>query len=201
MIQIRSARAVDLPGVAVVLLDAFSDKMRIIFGRHPQKIYTLLEAMYSGPVQRGYDGVIVAERDGRIVGTLIVQPAFYTPQESRMIENLTVRELGLPHALLSAFKLSLFSHTPAINEAYIGDVGVASHCQGEGIGQRLMAHAETWARQNHRARMTLWVAATNLRAVHVYEKAGFTTTRTRSSLLIRLFFGIRQWNFMEKRLD
>jgi ribosomal protein S18 acetylase RimI-like enzyme len=184
-----------------VLLDAFSDKMRIIFGRQPQKIHTLLEAMYSGPVQRGYDGVIVAERDGRIIGTLIVQPAFYTAQESRMIENLTVRELGMPRALMSAFKLSLFSHTPATDEAYIGDVGVVADCRGEGIGQRLMAYAETWAREHHRSRMTLWVAATNPGAVHVYEKAGLTTIHTRSSLLLKLIFGIRHWYFMEKRLD
>jgi ribosomal protein S18 acetylase RimI-like enzyme len=63
-----------------------------------------------------------------------------------------------------------------------------------------MGQAEQWAREHNRERMTLFVAATNERAIHVYEKAGFTITRTRSNLLTGLFFGIQRWHFMEKPL-
>jgi ribosomal protein S18 acetylase RimI-like enzyme len=200
MIHIRSARVVDLPGVAVVLQEAFSDKMRIIFGNSPEKTRVLLEAVYTGPVQRGYDGVIVAEQDGRIVGTLVVEPIFHTQQENRLVENLAVRELGLPRALRAAFLLWLFSHQPESGEAYISDVGVAPDCQGAGIGQWLMEYAEEWALDHNRTRLALWVAESNSRAVHVYEKAGYAITQTRSSLLTRLAFGIRYWYFMEKPL-
>ena len=196
--QVRPARMADLPGVAAVLQDAFSDKMQLIFSKQPEKVIALLEAAYSGPVQRGYDGVLVAEQDGRIVGTLLIAPMYYTPRENRVFEHLAVHELGIPRMLWASFLLWLLSHTPAPGEAYISDLGVACDSQGQGIGHMLLKHAEVWAYEHQRARLTLWAAGTNARAIHVYEKAGFTITRTRSNLFTRLTLGIRQWHYMEK---
>lgn len=201
MLQVRSARPVDLPGIATVLQDAFGAKMSAIFGGHPQKVHKLLEAIYAGPVQRGYTGVLVAERDGRLVGTLVIEPMYHTAHENRALEALAVRELGLLRTLRAAFLLWLLSHTPGPGEAYISDLAVASDSQGEGIGQRLLEHAEVWARQNGRTRLTLWVADSNSRAIQLYEAAGFSTARTRSNWLMRLAFGIRRWRFMQKSVD
>jgi ribosomal protein S18 acetylase RimI-like enzyme len=200
MNQIRPARMVDLPGVGAVLAEAFSDKLRIIFGSQPEKIQTLLEAMYAGPVQRGYDGVLVADLDGRVVGTTVIQPT-YTPQENRLFESIAVRELGLPRMLRASFMLWLLGHNAEPDEAYISDVGVASDCQGQGIAQEIMQYADNWAYQRGYKRLTLWVAESNAPAIHVYEKTGFSVIRTRSSWLTRLVFGIRRWHLMEKRLD
>jgi ribosomal protein S18 acetylase RimI-like enzyme len=201
MIRVRSARLVDLPGVAAVLEDAFSDKMRIIFGKQPEKTRTLLENIYTGPVRRGYDGVLVAEQDGRIVGTLLIEPMHHTTPENRAFVHVATRELGMPRVVMASFLLWLIGHEPEAGEAYISDVGVAVDCQEQGIGQELMWYAEQWARSHRRARLTLWVAATNDRAIHVYEKAGFDICKTKSSWLTRLAFGIRRWYFMEKWLD
>ncbi len=200
MIRIRPARVVDLPGVGVVLAEAFSDKLRIIFGSQPDKIQTLLEAMYAGPVQRGYDGVLVADLDGRVVGTTVIQPT-YTPQENRIFESIAVRELGLPRMLRASFMLWLLGHSAEPDEAYISDVGVAADCQGHGIAQEIMRYVDQWAWERGYKRLTLWVAESNVIAVHVYEKAGFSVIRTRSSWLTRLVFGLRRWYLMEKRLD
>lgn len=200
MLQIRPARLADLPGMAAVLQDAFSDKMRAIFGSDREKVVGLLEAIYTGPVRRGYDGVLVADRGGRIVGTLVVEPLQHTSEENRVFESLAVRELGLLRMLRASFMLWQLSHKPEPDEAYVSDVGVATDCQGEGIGGQLMAHAEQWARARGRARLTLWVSADNARAIHVYEKAGLTIARTRSSWLTRLTYGIRRWHFLEKSL-
>jgi ribosomal protein S18 acetylase RimI-like enzyme len=198
MIRVHPARAVDLPGVAAVLQDAFSEKMALIFSRHPDKVKMLLEAAYIGPVQRGFDGVLVAEQDGRIIGTLLIEPIYYTDKENHAFEHLAVRELGLLRMLRAAFLLWLLGHTPDPDEAYITDVAVAQDCQGQGIGGLLMEHAEEWARAHRRDRLTLWVAETNAPAIHLYETAGYTVTRTRSSLLTQIAFGIRRWHFMEK---
>lgn len=200
MLQIRPARLADLPGVAAVLQDAFSDKMRAIFGKDRAKVAALLETLYTGPVRRGYDGVLVADRGARIIGTLVVEPIYHTPEENRAFESLVVRELGLLRSLRAAFMLWLLSHQPAAGEAYISDLGVATDCQGEGVAGQLLAYAEHWAREHGRTRLTLWVAASNARAIHVYEKAGFVVVRTRSSWLTRLAYGIRHWHFMEKSL-
>lgn len=200
MLRVRSARAVDVPGMATVLQDAFSEKLGAIFSKQPGEVRDLLEAIYSGPVRRGYDGILVAERSGRVVGALVIEPMYHTAEENRSFENYAVRMLGLPRMLWAAFLLWLLSHTPEDGEAHITDVGVAPDCQGEGIGTQLMAHAEQWAHTHGRTRLTLWVAATNTTAIHLYQKAGFTIARTRSNWLLRLAFGIRHWHFMEKKL-
>jgi ribosomal protein S18 acetylase RimI-like enzyme len=201
MIHVRPARVVDLPGVAAVLQEAFSDKLRAIFSRQPEKVRTLLEAVYTGPVQRGYDGLLVADYDGRVIGTLIIDPIFYTPEENRTFEHFAVRELGLPRMLWASFLLWLIGHTPENGEAYISDVGVEPDYQGEGVGQMLMDEAEQWALNHDRQRLTLWVAQSNARALRLYERSGFEVVDTRASLLTRMFFGIRHWYFMEKPLD
>jgi ribosomal protein S18 acetylase RimI-like enzyme len=201
MLHFRSARMVDLPGVAAVLVEAFSDKLRTVFGSQPERIQRLLEAVYSGPVRRGYDGVIVAESDGRIVGTLVIEPVLRTVSENRAFESLALYELGMPRLLWASFALWLLSHTPEDGDAHIGDVGVAADWQGQGIGQQLMLHAALWARDHDRRRLTLWVAAPNTRAIHVYEKTGFTITETYASWLARAVYGIRHWHFMTQTLD
>jgi len=200
VIRVRSARPVDIPGVAAVLQEAFSDKMAVIFSRQPEKVRRLLEAAYTPPVARGFDGVVIAERDGRIVGTLLIEPMQYTEQETRAFENLAIRELGMPRMLCTSLLLWLLGHRPAEDEAYISDVGVARDCQGQGVGALLMRHAEQWAREHQLERLTLWVAASNSTAIHVYERAGFSIVRSRSSWPLRMAFGIRQWHFMEKKL-
>jgi ribosomal protein S18 acetylase RimI-like enzyme len=200
MIRLRPARTVDLPGVAAVLQDAFSEKIRILFGHQQEKVRRLLEAVYVGPIDRGYDGVLVAEREGRIVGTLTIEPMFYTPEERRALESLALRELGMPRMLRTAFLLWLISHTPEPDDAHLGDLGVASDCQGQGIGTELLLAAEDWARDHDRHRLTLWVAESNERALALYENAGFVVTRTHSGWLTRLAFGVRRWYFMEKSL-
>ncbi len=200
MRQIRAARPVDLPGVASVLQDAFQDKMRLILGRNQAHAQALLEAIYSGPVQRGYDGLLIAEEDGRVVGVLVIEPIYYTEAEHRVLEQRILQELGVLRVLWAAFWYWLVGHTPADDEAYIGGLGVVTDWRGLGIGGQLLAAAEDWARAHGRARLTLWVAGNNAPAIHLYEKAGFAITRTQGNLLTRWALGVRHWHFMEKPL-
>lgn len=200
--EVRAARPVDLPGMSAVLEEAFSDKMRVIFSHKPTEVRAVLEALYQGPVTRGYDGILVAERAGRIIGTLLIEPMQHTSEEMAAFERASVRELGLLRTLRSAFMLWIMGldYKPDLADAYISDLGVARDCRGEGVGALLLAHVEAWARERGRARLTLWAAANNEAALRLYEKAGFTITRTRRSLLTQVFFGIAHWHFMEKRL-
>ena len=198
----RRRAAADLPRVAAVLQDAFSDKMCVIFSHKPEEVRAAVEALYQGPVMRGYDGILVAERAGRIVGTLLIEPMQYTDEEMAAFERFSVRELGLLRTLRASFMLWVIglNHKPDEGEAYISDLGVAEDCRGEGVGTLLMQSAEAWARRHQRDRLTLHAAGTNEGALALYEKMGFTIARTRRSLLARLFFGIAQWYCMEKRL-
>ena len=175
--KVRSARLVDLPGVAATLQDAFSDKMKIIFNRDPSKVQALLEASYTGPVQRGYDGILVAEQDGRIIGTLVIEPIYYTTREARNFENLAIRELGLLRMLWTSFMLWLVAHAAEPARRTSATFACSEHqarhrpcrrTRGE-MGDRARAPApHAVGRRPERARDP-----------H-YEKAGFQQTRSRS---------------------
>ena len=56
-------------------------------------------------------------------------------------------------------------------------IAVADAYQGHGLGQTIMQHLITVARQLGKRRIILTVDGDNLRAQHVYAKLGFTMTR------------------------
>ncbi len=56
-------------------------------------------------------------------------------------------------------------------------IAVADAYQGHGLGQAIMQHLITVARQLGKRRIILTVDGDNLRAQHVYKKMGFTMTR------------------------
>jgi ribosomal protein S18 acetylase RimI-like enzyme len=57
--------------------------------------------------------------------------------------------------------------------AYISDVVVRAPYRQQGIGQVLLAHAETYARQVHARTLRIHVLAANTAARHSYQRAGF----------------------------
>jgi ribosomal protein S18 acetylase RimI-like enzyme len=57
--------------------------------------------------------------------------------------------------------------------AHISVIATTAAAEGTGVGRALMAHAEAWALDRGLALLTLNVFATNTRARHFYERAGF----------------------------
>jgi len=62
---------------------------------------------------------------------------------------------------------------------HIGDVVVAESARGLGVGTELLAAAETWARSEGYAMLTLNVFVANERAARVYRSFGFAAETTR----------------------
>ena len=68
-----------------------------------------------------------------------------------------------------------------VRQAYILDVFVTEVHRGHGLGRRLMARAEDWARDHNLASIGLSVAGHNIAAVGLYEKLGYQTETLRLS--------------------
>jgi GNAT superfamily N-acetyltransferase len=58
-------------------------------------------------------------------------------------------------------------------QAYIGELAVAEESEGAGIGQRLLAAVEGWARDQGLALIVLETGAGNARARRFYARSGF----------------------------
>jgi GNAT superfamily N-acetyltransferase len=200
MLQIRPARLADLPGIAAVLNDSFDDGLRLLLGERRDRASRLLELAYRGPIERGYSGILVAERDARVIGLLTIEPILYTPHERRQIEHQARTELGLLRLLRASFVLWLVTHPPEAVEAHVGLLAVTEDSQGEGIAARLLAEAEQWALDHHRQRLTACLSERSARAQPLFERAGFALVRSRSSLLARAAIGVRRWHFLAKPL-
>ena len=59
------------------------------------------------------------------------------------------------------------------DELHIHNIAVCAACRGRGIGRRLLAEAETWARDRGKLCAILDVRESNGRARSLYESAGY----------------------------
>lgn len=60
---------------------------------------------------------------------------------------------------------------------HIAEIAVMDEYQGQGIGQRLLAQIECFAAEHGYHEVDLLVTASNVNAVHFYEKSGFSSER------------------------
>lgn len=200
MIRVRPASPDDLPALTRVLMDAFSVKMGVLFGRNRERTGRILSAIYSGPLARGYDGILVAELDRQIVGGLVIEPMPWGYDDVNRLEVAIRTELGTWRRWWNRIGFSIFNHGPEEGDAYLSDVGVLTSARGRGVGRALVRDAEKWAIHHERQAMTLWVASNNPVARHIYERAGMVTVRSEFNLLSGLLYGIPRWTYMRKQL-
>lgn len=69
-------------------------------------------------------------------------------------------------------KLILEQHRNS-HAIYLGGLAIHPHYAGKGCGSRMMEAIKNFALKNRRIRIELSAAAENLRAIRLYEKAGF----------------------------
>jgi len=201
MILIRPATPADLPGLVQVMVQAFNLKMVVLFGRNSARTGRILQQIYAGPLNRGYDGIIVAEQDGRIVGGLVVEPMPWMQIDVERLETAIKTELGLYRQFWNHLGYSVFGHSPAPGDAYLSEICVVKDMRGHGIAQRMVGYAEEWARAHGKTDLTLLVAARNRIARHAYEKRGLGIARTEFRVLAGLLYGNYRWHYMAKSLE
>lgn len=68
---------------------------------------------------------------------------------------------------------------------HISEIGVAETCQGRGIGQKLLAETEAYARDNGFEEIDLFVTASNERAVDFYKKSSYIPERFLMKKIVR----------------
>ena len=71
-----------------------------------------------------------------------------------------------------------------LRHTLIIEIGVRQQFVGNGVGKRLFAAVEQWARERHAHRLELTVAADNERAIALYRRCGFTLEGKRRDALM-----------------
>jgi ribosomal protein S18 acetylase RimI-like enzyme len=177
---VRPATAADIPSVARILAEAFPLLYRATFGRVPvHDIARLLESLYRADILT-LEATRVCIRDNRVAGLIILHTGHPIGRGSAMNYWHTLSQtwgiVRTPRAFVGGLSQNTYltrriPHAPDL--VYIEALAVAPGSRGRGIGTRLLAEAEEFARSQGRTRLALHVLHSNTGARRLYLRSGF----------------------------
>lgn len=179
-ITLRPARPDDAPLAAAVFrlsLGAFGDHL---FGRDARAAEIALMRLFAANAGRfGYGHSFVAELNRHPLGMLTSFPGADVNRLSLSVARHLPRAFGWNVFGFVARALAFVSGTEAeADEYYVSHLGVLSPAQGQGLGKRLLLHADEQARSLGLAKVSLIVALENHAAQRLYKRNGFEIVST-----------------------
>ena len=171
--------------------DAFAKKFRLGF-RDAEDLIRLFRdsvdrnSCFSATVDGTFAGILTFKANSQEFYHLSLAALFtrFTPARAlRMLGNLLLLSEGV-----------------APDEFIVESLAVDPSFRGLGVGTALMLEAETKARALGKRTMSLGVITENKGAIRLYQRLGYTTTRTWRGFLVRLASGSAAVHRMEKPL-
>jgi ribosomal protein S18 acetylase RimI-like enzyme len=180
-ISIRPARPDDAPLAAAILrlsLGAFGDHLFGGDARAAELAFMRLFAFDTG--RFGYHLASVAELNRHPLGLLISFPAAAMTRLNLSVIQHLPRALGWGMFGFVARSLA-FAHIKEAeaDEYYVSNIGVLPAAQGQGLGKRLLLHADELARQRQLKKVSLMVALENHPAQRLYKRNGYKIVFTK----------------------
>ena len=149
-----------------------------------------------------YQKGMYALQEGSVVGGM----ALLTGQGG--YEHYTFAEVRQFYGWLKAlwfifrqFFYHIFSRRHGKDSVHVAELFVAESVRGQGIGTRLLAEAEQYARTLGRQFITLDVVDTNVGALRLYQRLGFAIISTMPTGLFTRGAGFSKVHAMKKAVD
>lgn len=191
-VEIRDGLAPEHEEAALRILHAaFAWKLRIGLDGPEDMI-----RLFAGQVDRSACWTAIV--DGRLAGILTRQSAgeeFYRLSARRMLA--TFWPLKTLRVLVNLF---LLNESPPPDAFYVESIAVDAEIRGLGIGGKLMAEAETRARELGLPLLALDVIGDNHGAIRLYERLGYQIVKTTRGFLVKYLTGSNEVHRMEKPL-
>ncbi len=200
-VQVRPACPEDLEAVSAILVEAFRSKFEAAFRGRMDRAERIVARTLQAEMRRGLSGLYVAERAGRVVGTLSLRRREDPETASWAATAILFQELGLGGGLRAMFYLSLVDQPIGRKDVYVSDVAVERPFRRQGIARTMLYYAEKVARLWGKKALVLDVSARNEPARRLYLSLGYTEERVRRSLLTRWLLQMEEWVRMRKVLE
>ena len=181
-ILIRPAVPADVRVAGHLLYMTLGPVTDYLFGNgRPNRAEEVLGQLYTLPRNRfSYQHADVAQVGGQVAGLLLSYPGALAMQ----LDLQTARPLlarcslgGIMRFLAKAWPLPMIRETER-EQYYVSHLAVLPAYQGQGLGRRLLAHAESRARVAGLGQCSLTVGIDNERAYSLYEKVGYRSVQT-----------------------
>ena len=203
---IEAAKSADVPAVAEVFARAFVE-YRLALGCDTPTVARLWAPLIAARISSW--SVARAPRPSSpetrpVVGIMAIEVPGERESAGHGLRTLAIwlRTLGigeLLHACYAMFPVAFIyvRRPPRSDELYVANLAVDPDYQGQGIGRQLLAAAAQQAQERGYRLLSLHVAASNARALRLYEGVGFSREVTihppyRGPLGIPAFIAMRR---------
>ncbi|MEM9030272.1 MAG: GNAT family N-acetyltransferase [Pseudomonadota bacterium] len=174
-----------------IYCEAFADKLSPFLGSVDRMVEPLSSALVA-------DRAVVAMRGGEVVGVVgfkvrgrgLFEPTFWQFTKAYGWSG--------PFRLLG---LSFLDRPERPGELLLDGLAVAADARGQGLGTGLLKAIEAHAARLGKVSVGLDVVDTNPRARELYERLGFTATKTTDIGAMRMVFPFRSVTRMTKPVD
>ncbi len=165
--NIRKGKKEDYDIVPEMMLQAMEEVIFSFIGKKDieESIQFLTELYRKTNNQYSFENTFIAEdEDENIIGTL-------TAYDGDLLEKLRKPVLEIMKA---KYNIDIIPENETEgNEFYLDTISVSPHCQGQGIGSKLLQYAITFAKDNGFKQVGLLVDLENPDAQRLYERVGF----------------------------
>ena len=197
-VLVRDLRVEDRTRVAQILVESFPEKMYAVRGVTEETAPHLV--IESGPpFAAPFSGNLVAELDGRVVGAMALKWRGQTLPPRRELHPLSGRT-GWWVRNKVRLAQRIIDERPRPGHCYVAHISVAPEARGKGAGTALLQRGEEIGRERGLGTFSLYVAGTNVGAIRVYRRFGFSRSWVLRSRTTGWLLGISEWWFMEKAL-
>lgn len=198
-VTLRQAVPDDIKSLARLWITTFPDKFGPILGDKAERVI----CDWLRLSERHLPTTTIAEVNGVVTGYIILDtPSAPHPDSGRWLWHALQLHNGIFGALRSFILMVLINDNrkPNSNEVYIEMLGVAPAWRGEGLAARLLAYAESVARDEGVANITLTVVSDNEAAITLYKKCGFEIIQKKESRILNWITGHNGYYQMVKLL-
>lgn len=180
-IHIRPARPDDAPLAAAAFRLSMNGMTEYLFGPDGRQAEIALMRLFSFDAGRfGYHSAYVAEWNRQPLGMLISFPGADANRLSLAAVPQLFKTLGMRFFGMAMRSLPLANIREAETDEYlISNLAVLPAAQGQGLGSRLLEHAEEQARTLGFSKCALLVSPGNKTALKLYKKHGYEIVFTR----------------------
>ncbi|TGK00940.1 GNAT family N-acetyltransferase [Leptospira semungkisensis] len=180
-ITIRPAKQDDVQGAVPLIFSSGPDAWSYVFNEGKLTPYDFLVRSFQGTKNTiSYKNHFVAEKNGEIVGTIVVYTSdrFFLLNAGTAGNIFRIYGLRAPRVAIRGLSMESMIQPPKSGRLYLGHIAVPVNQRKQGVGEALMRHAV--AQFPDHSKISLDVSQVNPSAISLYNKLGFKIVESRN---------------------